>query len=217
MIGHWAENEFRWLIEKGIISGVKANGVMLAKPDEKLTRAEAVVIILRTIFEKELLEEEIKKLKEDSFKDISNHWSRDYINVAARYGLVKGYSDKTFRPNQRITREEFVLMVIRVSKYREQAASEGKQNDKKVKFKDVSVNNFGYNEIIFAVEKGLIKGYSDGTFRPRSYISRAEAAVIVARALKADLFITYRAKKPGVKIKLCLKYDKIAMEVGYNG
>lgn len=39
LIGHWAENEFRWLIEKGIISGVKANGVMLAKPDEKLTRA----------------------------------------------------------------------------------------------------------------------------------------------------------------------------------
>lgn len=99
MIGYWVENEFRWLIEKGIISGVKVNGVMLVKLDEKLIRVEVVVIILRIIFEKEFFEEEIKKLKEDSFKDILNYWSRDYINVAVRYGLVKGYLDKIFRLN----------------------------------------------------------------------------------------------------------------------
>lgn len=81
----------------------------------------------------------------------------------------------------------------------------------------MSVNNFGYNEIIFVVEKGLIKGYSDGIFRLRSYISWVEAVVIVVRVLKVDLFIIYRVKKLGVKIKLCLKYDKIVMEVGYNG
>lgn len=53
---------------------------------------------------------------EDKFSDISNSWAKTYINVAAESGLINGYEDGTFRPDQPITRAETVTIINRLLK-----------------------------------------------------------------------------------------------------
>ncbi|MCT4619486.1 MAG: S-layer homology domain-containing protein [Marinisporobacter sp.] len=107
-----------------------------------------------------------------SVSDVQSHWANKQISEWIDKGLAKGYPDGTFRPNNNITRAEFVALVNKAFKFTETAS---------IDFTDVSYNDWFYNEIAKAKKAGYISGYADGTVKPNNPISRQEAAVIVAK------------------------------------
>lgn len=109
------------------------------KPSQNITRAEFAVIVA-----KQLEEDGSYKIK---FKDIEKNWARKYIELAASNGLVMGYGDDTFRPNNRITRAEAITITNRLLGRR--ATTDGIHADIK-KFDDVDEKAWYYMEIVEA-------------------------------------------------------------------
>ena len=91
---------------------------------------------------------------------------------------IAGYPDGTFKPSKEVTRAEAVRMFVSL-------VNNGKELPKNptTKFKDAN-NKWYSDEINFAVSKGFISGYSDGTFKPNQGITRAEFAQMIAVFVK---------------------------------
>ncbi|MGI6533560.1 MAG: S-layer homology domain-containing protein [Peptococcia bacterium] len=112
-----------------------------------------------------------------TFDDIQSHWAEQPINKWVEKGLVSGYGNRIFMPNQKITRAEFVVLINRVFGYHDAAH---------ISHSDVSPNDWYFNDIAKAANAGYLAGYPDGTVRPNSPITRQEAAAILARVFSLD-------------------------------
>jgi len=110
-------------------------------------------------------------------RDIAGHWAEHAVNRAISEGIVSGYPDGTFKPNADVTRAEFSVMLINA--LREETTGSA------LSFADSSeIGDWARSAVSKAVQAGILKGYADGSFRPNAYITRAEMAVMTARALK---------------------------------
>jgi hypothetical protein len=109
--------------------------------------------------------------------DIKGHWAEQTVGEWIYNGYIDGYLDGSFRPDNSITRAEFMVLVNRAFGFTEQAA---------ISFSDVSAADWFYGDAAIAIAAGYISGYEDGTLLPGAQISRQEAAVIIARLLKLD-------------------------------
>jgi hypothetical protein len=117
---------------------------------------------------------------EVSFGDISGHWAEASIKQAVSSGIVKGYSDGTFKPSKTVTRAEFAVMVMNAL----QPLGEGAE----LTFTDAAkIGTWAQKAVAQAVQAGIIKGYKEGTFRPDAEITRAEMAVMIANALQLTI------------------------------
>ncbi|WP_438346995.1 cadherin-like beta sandwich domain-containing protein [Paenibacillus sp. FA6] len=111
-----------------------------------------------------------------TFSDITGHWAASDINKAAQRGIVNGYKDGTFKPNGVVTRAEFVVMLMKALKPQEE--------DAKLTFTDsAKIGTWAIDAIEQAVKAGIVTGYLDGSFRPNAEITRAEMAMMIAKAL----------------------------------
>jgi hypothetical protein len=99
----WSNIQISTLAAIGVITGYP-DGTF--RPSNSITRAELATIASK--FDK------LSPFVADNFSDITGHWANQYINSAAQKGWVKGYEDGTFRPEQPITRAEFVTLVNNV-------------------------------------------------------------------------------------------------------
>ncbi|WP_196334143.1 S-layer homology domain-containing protein, partial [Paraclostridium sordellii] len=102
--------------------------------------------------------------------DIYGHWAKKEINQFISSGYVNGYEDGTFRPDNSITRAEFVKLV---NKYF------GFNNKENIKFSDINANDWYYNDVCIASKAGYINGYEDKTFKPNKTITREEVSKIL--------------------------------------
>ncbi|QGQ95647.1 DUF3494 domain-containing protein [Paenibacillus psychroresistens] len=107
--------------------------------------------------------------------DVSGHWAEGQISDWTARGLIKGYEDGSFKPDNTITRAEFIALINRSFEFKEESA---------ISFSDVASDNWAYIEVAKAVKAGYITGYADGTIGASKPISRQEVAVIVGRLLK---------------------------------
>ena len=142
-------------------------------PTGALTRAQAATILYK------LLESQAKGPFNTSFSDVSDSaWYADAVKTLASIGVINGYTDGTFRPNNNVTRAEFVTMLVNLT-----GVTGGTCN-----FSDVSETYWARSAIAAASANGWVNGYEDGTFHPGSNITRAEAVVVMNRILnrKAD-------------------------------
>lgn len=112
------------------------------------------------------------------FRDTDNHWAAEAIASGVSKGWVQGYDDNSFRPDQSVSRAEFVALVNRIFQLKAPGG--------RVPFHDVAPEDWHYPEVAAARQTGLVSGYPDGGFRPGSGISRQEAAVIVDSLLAGD-------------------------------
>lgn len=110
-------------------------------------------------------------------KDIQGHWAQPTIEKWINKGLIGGYSDSSFKPDNEITRAEFMVLVNR-------AMSKTYQNES-CSYKDVHTNDWFYQDLAISQTSGHVSGYPDLTFKPNQYISRQEAAAIIAKILSA--------------------------------
>jgi len=104
--------------------------------------------------------------------DISGHWAQVKIQSWIDKGLIKGYPDGTFKPDQDITRAEFMALVNRAFGYTAVAP---------ITYTDVKAGSWYAPEVAKAQAAGYISGYPDGTMKPENPITREEVATIVAR------------------------------------
>lgn len=162
---HWAEENIDTLNALGIMNGYDG----YSNPDIAISRGEFTALMTRAF--------DIKSDKENlEFKDISkNHIFYDAISAAYNHGIISGFPDGTFRPENFITREEIVLIISRLSKDR---------NSKTAKFSDIE-NSYKYiKELSKVSEDGIISGYPDGSFRPYNKTTRSEAATMIIKTIK---------------------------------
>ena len=139
-------------------------------PDASITRAEAVTIFYR------LIDDGAKETPiASTFNDIpADEWYVQQVAYAAQKGIVIGYEDGGFHPEDQITRAEFATIMARFV-----PAATAADRD----FPDVPGDHWALGYIRTCVANGWIIGYEDGTFAPESPISRAEAVTILNRAL----------------------------------
>ncbi|SFK17882.1 N-acetylmuramoyl-L-alanine amidase [Halobacillus dabanensis] len=108
--------------------------------------------------------------------------------------IIQGYPDGHFHGSDEVTREQAATMVGRALDL------EGEQRD--TKFPDVDENSFASGYIQSAVEAGVIKGYPDGTYQPKSIMTRGEMAYLISNAfnLKATSEVSYHDVKEGSNV-----------------
>lgn len=141
-------------------------------PDRNITRAEATVMFSRLLLE----QMDTDTTYTNSFSDVtSDLWYYNNIGYMEQFGIITGYSDGTFGGSQYITRAQFAVIACRFDQISSDSASP---------FSDVSDDHWASDYITAAAEAGWITGYSDGTFRPDAYITRAQAVTLVNRMLE---------------------------------
>ncbi len=141
------------------------------EPKAGITRGEVAVILYR------LMSENAKTsyyAQSNSFTDVANDsWYNEEISTLVQAGILKGYEDGTFRPDQSVTRAELAAILVRV-----QGGSEAGS----ASFTDTN-GHWAEGYISSAVTSGLVLGYEDGTFKPNRSITRAEAVTMFNRML----------------------------------
>lgn len=109
--------------------------------------------------------------------EIEGHWASQELRKWKDYGIVKGYLDGSLKPNNEITRAEFVVMLSRVFNFR-------KGSDKT--FKDVSETAYYGEAVSKAYAAGIVSGTGDGNFQPNRLVTREEAAKMIAIAFDLE-------------------------------
>ena len=164
------------------------------RPNGKITRAEVATIFFR------LLDDDTRAKywsSENNFSDVSaDKWYNNAVSTLSRMGVIGGYADGTFRPDAPISRAEFAKIAVSFTQNNGSAVYNY--------FTDVKTTDWFATYVTAAKDAGLIEGYSDGSFKPESKITRAEACAIVNRTLgrkpsKAHMKISDRIDWPDVQ------------------
>ena len=164
------------------------------RPNGKITRAEVATIFFR------LLDDDTRAKywsSENNFSDVSaDKWYNNAVSTLSHMGVIGGYADGTFRPDAPISRAEFAKIAVSFT----QNTGSATYNY----FTDVKTTDWFAPYVTAAKDDGLIEGYSDGSFKPESKITRAEACAIVNRTLgrkpsKAHMKISDRIDWPDVQ------------------
>ena len=126
-----------------------------------------------------------------AFPDVSDsHWAAPEIKILSEQGVIVGYPDGTFKPDDNVTRAEFAAMAIRAL---------GQQHTKvaqPVHFSDIDENYWAYEDIQKALYFDLISCEKSGElFRPEDSVSRAESISVAVNALTTETISTQKAKE----------------------
>lgn len=114
------------------------------------------------------------------FTDLDGHWGEEYILKLAGLGVVSGYGDGTFGPNDYVTRSQILKMALL-------AFDHEVSDEKEEQFTDVSSDDWYYSYVTYAKSIDVIEGYDDETFRPDNYVDRAAALKIILGAFGAEI------------------------------
>lgn len=110
------------------------------------------------------------------YPDIQGHWAEECISRLGQQGIVTGYPDGTFKPDDIITRAEYAALM-------NQAYPNINTERSAINFVDVAPSYWGYNAIRTAYQKEFLTGYPNDYFRPEAIIDRNEAFVALASGL----------------------------------
>ncbi|HET9493259.1 MAG TPA: S-layer homology domain-containing protein [Chloroflexia bacterium] len=111
-----------------------------------------------------------------TFSDVpASHWAGGFISRLACDGIVSGYADGTFRPQNPTTRAQLTKMLALVEGW--ELASPTVAT-----FADVPPSHIFFRYVETAVRKEVVSGYADGYFRPDAYVTRAQVAKMLVQA-----------------------------------
>lgn len=169
--GHWAEKEIFDLYDKGVIKGKTENAF---DPDGQITRAEFMAILVRA------MNLDTVAFAGD-FNDVAyNSWYADILATAKQNGLLAG-SNGNANPDQAITREEMVQIIVRAY---EMSCGEIKVGGGFLDYADAgAISDWAQMAVIKASEIGLVNGTGDGCYSPKANTTRAQSAVLIVRLL----------------------------------
>lgn len=166
---HWAFSYIGELVDKGVLEGYDDGSF---RPENTVTRAEwAKIMVLAAGL----------PVNDNNvyFTDMQGHWANMYVNTARDY--LSAYTDGTYKPDQAAVREDVTVSMVRLKGYDTSNVDYSYLNQ----FSDTaSISNSLKAYVAVAVEKGLIDGFDDGTFRGQNTLTRAEAAALLWRAFQ---------------------------------
>ena len=146
------------------------------RPQQSMTRAEVA-----TVFNRLLTDEarETSETRQNPYPDVNaGDWFNDAISAMSKMGIMAGYPDGTFRPNDMITRAELAVIVARFARQMHIMPVNN------LHFDDVS-GHWAATAINYVTSIGWMEGgYAGGTFRPKQDLSRAEFIAVVNRILE---------------------------------
>ncbi|MDI6816861.1 MAG: N-acetylmuramoyl-L-alanine amidase [Actinomycetota bacterium] len=139
------------------------------------------------------------------FNDVpAGHWCTDYIKASSAAGIVRGYTDGTFKPEQQITRAELARMLRR-------AIEMPVVTTTTANYSDVASGYWAYDEIETVAYYGIMGG-ANGKFRPTDAATRAEIALAIYNMLNADLTPPEEPPAPEDDGRLI-----VALDAGHGG
>ncbi|MUT65878.1 S-layer homology domain-containing protein [Paenibacillus sp. NEAU-GSW1] len=176
----WALEYIMRLSAKGVFTGYE-DGTF--KPNQKISRIETLVAAVRLMGLREQAESEEEMNTELNFKDADKlekkyPWAVGYVAVALENDLFSE-TETEVKPELNATRLWATTILIKALKLEEEAKA---LNNTKLDFKDaknIPAGSVGY--VALAIEKGIITGYNDNTFRPNQPVTRAELAALLDR------------------------------------
>jgi subtilisin family serine protease len=165
--GHWAQKNIASLVNRSIASGY---GDYTFRPNHSISRSEAIALIAQAF--------RLQDTASVSFKDLNNkHWAYGYIRQGVEAGIIAGYEDNTFRPDQAISRAEMAVMIAKALKLK------GTRTEGTIPFVDINQNNWATPFIREMKSKGYIEGYANGTYLPNGKATRAEYVTLLIGAI----------------------------------
>ena len=174
---HWARDAINDMGSRMIVTG-NLNGNF--NPDNSITRAEFAAIMVRALGL-------APGAGTNRFSDVvSSSWCCGYVKTATAYGIINGYDDGTFRPNDLITREQAITILARAMNITKlsPSLSDSQVTALLVSYSDsTDVSNWAKTSIAACLETGVITGRTSTTLSPKENITRAEVAVVVQQLL----------------------------------
>ncbi|WP_254790368.1 Ig-like domain repeat protein [Paenibacillus sp. OK003] len=169
--GHWAEVNIQKAIALGIINGY-TDGTF--KPNTTVTRAEFAVMLMNAL--KPQFQSEGAALTFTDEPQIAA-WAREAVAQAVTAGIITGYQDGAFHPNDPITRAEMAVMLAKSSgKLIEGSATTRFADDK-------AIVAWARGSILSVQQSGLMQGKGNNHFAPQDNTTRAEAVTVLINSL----------------------------------
>ena len=140
-------------------------------PNKNVTREEFVKMLV--------VSANLTEQAHYEFDDVDNQsWAYPYIMKAVSAGIVKGISETSFGVGKYITREDMAVLASRVLGSNEEETN--------IIFEDLNdISDYAISAVSLMNSKQIIKGYDDGSFKPKALSTRAEAAVVIYRVINA--------------------------------
>ena len=169
---HWAAQAIWRLTEAGVVNGVEPH---VFSPGGTVTRGAFVTILGR------LGGVNIDDWRYRHFSDVFNtDWYSPYVTWAAENGIVGGYGDGRFGPNDPITREQMAAVIQRFSAYLEAELSVSAETVPAYT-DEASISDWAREAVAWARDAGLMTGRDDGSFDPMGTANRAEICTVACR------------------------------------
>lgn len=165
----WAETAIGTLKEKNIIAGRTKN---IFAPGENVLREEFTKMVVMTF--------DLKEAADISFYDVKNDdWFKPYLEKAVKAEVVTGEGD-SFGAGKTIKRQDMAVIIYRALKN----AGKGLASGETEVFEDYGdIAPYAVEAVTALYKAGIIKGKDNGKFEPEAFATRAETAVIIARAI----------------------------------
>ena len=164
----WYKDAVQYAYDSGLMTGVSANEFA---PEATTTRAMIVSILARL--------ENVTSAESAGFADVSDEWFATAVNWAASVGVVNGFEDNTFRPNDPITREQLAAILMNYSAWKGEDVSARADLSG---YRD-QPSTWAEEAISWSVAEGLLTGVTADTLQPQGAATRAQVAAILQRFL----------------------------------
>ncbi|NHN34292.1 S-layer homology domain-containing protein [Paenibacillus agricola] len=180
---HWAKDIVNDMGSRMIVSGV---GNSLFNPDQDITRAEFAAIMTRGLGLK--LENGVAP-----FMDVkATDWYSSAVHTAYTYSLLSGFEDGTFRPMDKITREQAMAIIAKAMKITDLKAKQTSKEAGALLSSFADANNaseWAKSSIAECLQAGIVSGRNSTQLAPKASITRAEVAAIIQRLLQKSELI----------------------------
>lgn len=180
---HWSKQAVNAMGSRMVIDGME-NG--LFNPDKDITRAEFAAIVVRGLG---------LKLEKGptSFTDVKDSdWYNDVIKTAVSYQLISGFEDGSFRPTDKITREQAMVIIAKamgVTGLKAKLSVQDANTTLNLYTDGADTSTWAQSNVADCLQAGIITGRGEMAIAPKATITRAEVAAIIQRLLQKSSLI----------------------------
>jgi beta-mannanase len=165
---NWAYDFVQFLVGEGALSGYADSSF---RPNNPLTRAQFAKMLVSG------MGWPLVQPAQATFNDVpATNWAFPYVETAAQRGVLAGYQDHTFRPNNSVTRAQLTKAIVNARGWTLLAPPDAS-------FSDVDTTNWAFPFVETAVDIPVLAGYADGSFHPNAAATRAQVAKILLGGL----------------------------------
>ena len=166
----WYRDAVQFAYDNGLMTGTSATEFA---PDVTTTRAMIVSILARL--------EGVTSASDAGFSDVDDEWFATAVNWAANVGVVNGFEDNTFRPNDAITREQLAAILCNYAAWKGEDVSARAELSR---YSDAAaISSWATDVMRWAVAENLISGVTTDELQPQGAATRAQVAAILERFL----------------------------------